>query len=305
MRWIDFENKKPTDTDIPGWPPWSKADWASWLTESERLLKALAKRDAAVRRYEALGQTKKAMSRLAGRNKFIENNSAHWGKLKPWLLALSHGKCWFTEGKEICSHYDVEHFRPKKEALNFDGTTRDGYWWLAFDYANFRIAGGVPNKKKGGYFPLHSDSRYSKSDARCEESEVPFLLDPICPTDPDLLAFDEEGNAIPTPSADNWATETGQWAKERALESIKRYKLNEHDTLPSARREVWGKVTGAIETFLKAKAAYHPVRNPAPKVTMNEKARFIRSLTKPDVELSSVARWCLLFRNDPDLSRLA
>ena len=43
-----------------------------------------------------------------------------------------------TEGRDICSHKDVEHFRPKKEAKNKDGTVRDGYWWLAFEYSNFR-----------------------------------------------------------------------------------------------------------------------------------------------------------------------
>lgn len=182
--------------------------------------------------------------------------------------------------------------------MNLDGTVRDGYWWLAFDYTNFRACGNVPNRKKGGWFPLHQDSLCSKFDARCEESETPYLLDPVNPTDPDLLAFDEEGNAIPAPSAD-------AWAKERVRVSIERLKLNDHDELPAERRKVWQDVTGAIEAFLKAKAAFHPKMNPAPKVTMDEKAKFIRSKTRPETELSSVARWCLLFRNDPDLARLA
>lgn len=201
-----------------------------------------------------------AASKMNERNELIDKQAAHWGKLKPWLFALSHGKCWFTEGKDICSHKDVEHFRPKKEAVNLDGTVRDGYWWLAFDYTNFRACGNVPNRKKGGWFPLHQDSLCSKFDARCEESETPYLLDPVNPTDPDLLAFDEEGNAIPAPSAD-------AWAKERVRVSIERLKLNDHDELPAERRKVWQDVTGAIEAFLKAKAAFHPKMNPAPKVT--------------------------------------
>ena len=30
----------------------------------------------------------------------------------------------------------------------------------------------------------------------------------------------------------------------------------------------------------------------------------VREMTSPAAELSAVARWCLLFRNDPQLSRL-
>lgn len=284
MRWIDFENKKPTDTNIAGWTPWSQAQWDAWLAESKRLLGELTKLNSE--------------GKIAERDKLIDDNAKHWGKLKPWLFALSYGKCWFTEGKDICSHKDVEHFRPKKEAKNLDGTDRGGYWWLAFDYTNYRACGNVPNRKKGGWFPLHEGSLCSKFEARCEESEVPYLLDPIISTDTDLLAFNEEGNAIPAPDAD-------AWGKERALMSIERFKLNEHDDLPAERRKVWQEVNGAIESFLKAKAAYHPQTNPAPRITMEEKARFIRNKTKPDAELSAVARWCLWFRNDRDLAKLA
>jgi hypothetical protein len=199
----------------------------------------------------------------------------------------------------------VEHFRPKSEAKNVDGTVRDGYWWLAFDYTNYRLAGGVPNAKKGGWFPLFDGTDCSTAEFRCEESEVPYLLDPTRSADPLLLAFDEEGNAIPIPSSDNWATEVGKWNKIRAEESIKRYKLNEHDALPAERRKVWIEISGAIKEFLEAKAKYHPIRNPTPSETMDQAARRIEAMTKPDVELSSVAKWCLLLRNDPDLGRLA
>lgn len=37
-----------------------------------------------------------------------------WGQLKPWLLSLSHDKCWFSEAADHFSNRDVEHFRPKK-----------------------------------------------------------------------------------------------------------------------------------------------------------------------------------------------
>ncbi|HRF06758.1 MAG TPA: hypothetical protein PLP32_19505, partial [Accumulibacter sp.] len=35
-------------------------------------------------------------------------------------MALSAGKCRFSEVRELYSHYDVEHFRPRKEAKVLD-----------------------------------------------------------------------------------------------------------------------------------------------------------------------------------------
>lgn len=99
MRWIDFENRKPTDKDIPGWTAWSQAKWDRWLTKSAEHLIELEK-------FHAAGQTTE-------RNKYIDDHSSHWGLLKPWLMALSHNKCWFSDTKDTYSHYDFEHFRPE------------------------------------------------------------------------------------------------------------------------------------------------------------------------------------------------
>jgi hypothetical protein len=304
MRHIDFKNKTPMDGNLPGWTPWSKAKWDEWLKASADLHAEADRLDAERKALEAAGDSKRASAKHAERNQFINSHSAHWGKLKPWLLKLSNGKCWFTDTTNNGSHYDVEHFRPKAEAKNLDGTVREGYWWLAFDYTNYRLAGGVPNTKKGGWFALCDGSPYSTSVSRCEESEVPYLLDPVKASDPLLLAFDEEGNAIPVPSLDNWSTEAGKWNKARAEESIKRYKLNDHDALPERRRKVWSDLTGAINEFLEAKAKFHHVRNPLPAETMEQAARRIEAFTRDDVEFSSVAKWCIALRNDPSLVRL-
>ncbi len=304
MRHIDFKNKTPMDKGIVGWEPWSKEKWEKWLKFSTDLHKKAALLDAKRIELEAAGDKEGAEKKHAERNEFISKNSAHWGQLKPWLFALSRGKCWFTDTTNNGSHYDVEHFRPKAEAKSTDGTERDGYWWLAFDYTNYRLAGGVPNAKKGGWFPLCDGSRCSTAQARCEESEVPYLLDPISPTDHLLLAFDEEGNAIPVPSANNWTEELDKWNKARADESIKRYKLNDHDALPGKRRETWQKVNEAIKEYTEAKKKYHPTNNPRPVETMEQAARRIEEMTKPEVEFSSVAKWCVIVRNIPELNRL-
>jgi len=299
MRWINYKHRKPTDKDIPGWNPWTKAQWDGWLKESARLNGEVKALNTATRKLAAAGKPKEAEAKIAERNTFIDDHADHWGELKPWLLAISHGKCWFTEGREIASHMEVEHFRPKKVAKNLDKTQRDGYWWLAFNYVNYRIAGNVPNRKKGGWFPLHKDSLCSRFDAQCEESETQYLLDPIEQTDVELLAFNEEGNAIPVPGT------TDPWQLERVDVSVKQLKLNEHDALPAARRTVWQAMTRAIDGFLDAKSKYRPGINPSPKAVMEEKLLQIREMTKPEAELSSVALWCLRFRNDPQLLRLA
>jgi len=293
MRWIDFQHRTPMES-ISGWVGWTRQQWDAWLEEADILLGEVACLNLEAEALCAAGHLQQANDKIKERNKYIDDHSSHWGKLKPWLFALSHGKCWFTEGRDICSHADVEHFRPKKEARGIDDAARDGYWWLAFDYRNFRASGNVPNRKKGGWFPLHKDSPCSRFTARCEESETYYLLDPVRQTDVALLAFDEEGKAIPRPGAN-------KWEKDRVMESIMRLKLNEHEALAEERVRVWQTVSREIDAYLDAKSRYRPGINPAPRETMEEKARHIRQMTREEAELSAVAAWCVRFRNEADL----
>ena len=303
MRWIDFENKKPTDA-YPNWEPWTIAAWTQWLEKSEELLNKMKKLNEEAERLRAKGDDETAADKISARNKLITDNGSHWGKLKPWLLALSHGKCWFSDTKDLFSNYDVEHFRPKKEAKDDKDSdqdsktvTRDGYWWLAFDSTNFRICGNVGNRKKGGWFPLKAGSLCSTFSVRCEESETPYLLDPTDPSDIDLIAFDEEGNVIPIPGATDWQ-------KERVNVSVKRLKLIEHEALTEARKRVWQKVSLEVEGYLTATAKSADGNNPAAKAKLSGHIRTLREMLRPDAPLSSVAHWCISFRNDPHLLKL-
>lgn len=281
MIFIDLENKLPTDADLPPDIRWTQAKWNAWLAESVRLVGELAKLDAT-------GQMKE-------RNELIDKHGGHWGKLKPWLLSLSGGKCWFTEARDIASHLDVEHFRPKKAARNVKGPERDGYWWLAFDYMNFRIAGTVPNRKKGAWFPLRFDSPCSTFTRRREGDEVPHFLDPTNAHDVTLLAFDEEGKAVPAPGIP-------RWDYVRVRRTVDRLKLSEHQALAEERRKVWQNTTKLINKYLQALAEMRTCA--AARERAKATARDIVVLTKPDAELSSVAKWCVRLRNDPQLSRL-
>ena len=281
MIFIDLENKLPTDANLPPNIRWTQAEWNAWLAESVRLVGELAKLDTK-------GQVKE-------RNELIDKHGSHWGKLKQWLLSLSDDKCWFTEARDIASHLDVEHFRPKKAARNVKGPERDGYWWLAFDYMNFRIAGTVPNRKKGVWFPLRFSSPCSTFTRRCEGDEVPHFLDPTNAHDVTLLAFDEEGKAVPAPGIP-------RWDYVRVRRTVDRLKLTEHQALTEERRKVWQRTTILINKYLQALAEARTSAAAREKVKVA--ARDIVCLTRPDAELSSVAKWCVRLRNDPQLSRL-
>lgn len=281
MIFIDLENKLPTDADLPAAVRWTKADWDAWVAESGRLVGELAKLDAA--------------GKIKERNELIDKHSGHWGKLKPWLLALSGGKCWFTEARDIASHLDVEHFRPKKAARNVRGPERDGYWWLAFDYTNFRIAGTVPNRKKGAWFPLRYSSPCSTYAKRCEGDEVPHFLDPTNAHDVTLLAFDEEGKAVPAPGVP-------RWDYVRVKRTVERLKLTEHQALAEERRKVWQRTAKLLDKYQRALAKAST--SAAARQEVRATACEITSLTKPESELSAVAKWCIRFSNKPALQRL-
>ena len=283
MIWIDLENKLPTDTDISGWSPWAEARWDAWQNKSNQLVAAMAALHGA--------------GNLAARNALIEDNNAHWGKLKPWLLALSAGKCWFSETRDTYSHLDVEHFRPKKEAKALDSIIRDGYWWLAFDYMNFRACGNVGNRKKGGWFPLQAGSLCSTYALRCEESEIAYLLDPVDIHDVNLLAFDEEGRAVAAPGI-------SAWERDRVTETVKCLKLNAHLPLAEARRKIWGDVTKLVDQYYRAKSRCREGGNPAARQKVKDLLLEVKEMTHVSAELSGVAKWCVLLRNDPQLSRV-
>lgn len=269
MIFIDMEGKKPDD---------------EWIQKSDDLTREL------IRLHQAGDK--------AGRNKVIDDHASHWGQIKDWLASLSHGKCWFSEAREIYSHMDVEHFRPKKEAKDLGGVERDGYWWLAFNYRNYRFCGNVGNRKKGGWFPLQEGSIQSSHDNLCEESESPYLLDPTNPDDVTLIVFDEEGLVRPS------CTDPGEWEYHRAVETIKRLKFNEHEPLVEERKRVWQETKRDIDIYLEAVQRARKGRNPAAKEKVEQSARRIQSRTRGTAVLSAVAKQCVRFRNNERLLRL-
>jgi uncharacterized protein (TIGR02646 family) len=119
-------------------------------------------------------------------------------------------KCWYCEAEEIRSDMPVDHFRPKNKVE--DDKQHDGYWWLAFDWQNYRCACTFCNSRRvfddteGGKacrFPLENpDERaFAPADQNKLNNERPYFLDPFNPDDEKLLWFDNDGLPLAKPSA--------------------------------------------------------------------------------------------------------
>lgn len=254
--------------------------------------------DAAwIAKADALVAQLKAAPDADTRNDIIDNNTAFWGQLKQWLLSLSHGKCWFSEAKDCFSHWDVEHYRPKKRSQDEDGTPHDGYWWLAFDWQNFRICGNAGNRKKGSYFPLRAGCARGQpfGDMRFEQ---PSLLDPIDEDDPVLLFFNLEGRAIPAPHVSD------AWERARVTCSVERYNLD-FPALMNGRKTVWAECWNRLQEYLREVALFQSQpNNVIARDRLKQAAKRVRELIREDQEFSAVARACVESAGDPRVTGL-
>jgi uncharacterized protein (TIGR02646 family) len=263
MRYINIEDKTPPE---------------EWCRKADELTRDLIKLDSPEER-----------------TKFIKRHKI-WKDLKEWLLELSHGKCWYSESKEIFSFYDVDHFRPKSRATQLDGTEREGYWWLAFDWRNYRISGSIGNRPhqgednkirgKADYFPLKKGSPEA-TDHNCDLcDEIIYLLDPTDPDDPPLLTFDESGYPKP-------AVPEGTWECERAKVTIELMHLD-FRPLVDERKKKWTKcillITRAQKLMEEQSKASSATKRAVLKFTLEE----LRKMSSEEVALSSTARACLL-----------
>ncbi len=223
-----------------------------------------------------------------------------WQELLVPLQKLSNNKCWYSEAQEVMSDMDVDHFRPKNEALQKDDhgkiLKRDGYWFLAYDWKNYRLSSIYSNRLrkdkhttedisfgKGAFFPL----RNGCSAATCVEElddEIIYLLDPTNPNDPDLLFFNDDGKAIPSVGIDE------PWDYERTIVSIDLYHLN-HTPLVEARQVVWNLCQRKIND-LKA-ITRKPKRSVRDEEKINSLKKDLRELITRNAEFSAVALACL------------
>lgn len=178
---------------------------------------------------------------LPEKKEYIRTNPI-WNQLQPIMLSLSNNKCWYSEAPIGNSDFEVDHFRPKsrsKQKFNYKDPKsksfilkENGYWWLAYEWSNYRLSGALANKirrdrlldcdethGKGDYFPLdNSDVGRTAADEGNINCEVPILLDPFSREDVSLITFDENGEAI--------SAGTSDYENDRVFQSIFYYHLD-------------------------------------------------------------------------------
>lgn len=137
-----------------------------------------------------------------------DNSWAHEEVIKA-LRSVIGNKCWYSEVHLDHTDPNVDHFRPKGSIREIDPASRgycgrcDGYWWLAFEPRNYRLAAVHSNQRRvfenteGGkwdYFPVFGERAAPKiAWKKIKEDYIP--LDPCRKSDVLLLWFDADGVA--------------------------------------------------------------------------------------------------------------
>jgi uncharacterized protein (TIGR02646 family) len=225
MRWIC---KDDVEAEL-------KAAWRQRAAEALALISAATSQD---KRKEILKKTSSAKI---------------WRDYYDLLPANLKKKCWYCEAEEIRSDVPVDHFRPKGEVE--DDNTHEGYWWLAFDWENYRCACTFCNSRRnfeeteGGKackFPLVDPGARAYSPAEDLALEVPDFLDPFEPDDEKLLWFDDDGCPEPKP-------ESTDCEARKVKNSIDIFHLNE-TKIVRKRNSIRIQVERYVETLRKGNA---------------------------------------------------
>src|SRR5712691_9066997 len=175
----------------------------------------------------------------------------------------------------------MDHHRPKGGVT--ENKDHPGYWWLAFNWRNFRFSCRHCNSKdtdpvtekvggKGNHFPLLAGEECRiKDECECQAyedlmMEYPMLLDPTEPDDPQLLGFDINGK--PGPTTENEQSDEYQ----RAEKSIEVYHLD-NGIANRRRKEIYQEICKCVrlyrvsQTMLQADKRDRAARELVKKVT--------------------------------------
>ncbi len=219
------------------------------------------------------------------RNAIIDSNDKLWRELEPWLNEISHGKCWYSEARDCAAYWHVDHFRPKKEIKDDNGDTYEGYWWLAFNWKNYRLAGGAINVRKSTKFPMREGTHWACTPKDDEDDEFPYLLDPVRPEDPCLLTFDEQGKAHP-------AEPDKEWHRQRAEFSIRILNLN-YDNLSRGRKLIWDLCERHAKDALRCHATIEVNPSASKKQKLKDAVLALRAMVCSNAEFSATAATCV------------
>lgn len=237
-------------------------------------------------------QLRKAPNATA-RATIIEKHEGLWRdeRIRGWLLRQFSNKCWYSEAYESVSSVHVDHYRPKgrvKESLG--GDTSDGYWWLAFDWSNYRICGQLLNVKKGDLFPVVEGPRCTADGTIALRLESPILIDPIDEDDVGLISYEKDEDACLAVCASDIA----EADKTRVTQSIEILGLNRLDRLNTKRAMYWDKCLQSIEEY-KTSTGPQPLR----KFAQASARKHLKEMITYEAEFSSVVLACIR-KNAPE-----
>jgi len=235
---------------------------------------------------EAVTQQLRAATDEAARNAIIDANQGLWrdDRIREWLLSQFNDKCWYSEAHESVSSIHVDHYRPKcRVKQELGGTTEDGYWWLAFDWTNYRICGQLLNVKKGDLFPIIEGVRCDANNPVSLHLEAPYLIDPL--TDETcLISYDEDEDGVRAVVAAG----IQEPESTRAEKTIEIMGLNLRDRLNRKRGDFWDTCKLHIADYKNAPGPY-ALRKIAQASAKTE----LKKMVGYDKEFSSVVAACV------------
>lgn len=220
------------------------------------------------------------------RKAIIEKSEKLWrdDRLRNWLLSRFNNKCWYTEAQDSVSAIHVDHYRPKGRVSDLDKNESDGYWWLAFDWTNYRMCGQLINVKKKDVFPFAEAQRGNPKDLGSLKLEAPLLIDPVT-DDAKLISYemDEDGcRAVPQEGID-------ESDLKRAAATIDILGLNRLDRLNQKRRDVWKLSADKVVEYVSAANDPQCMRMLRQAGAVVE----LKRLTAYETEFSSIADACI------------
>ena len=251
---------------INGTPP---ADWLADAQEyTDELNAATGKkeRDLIIKKYESLWTD---------------------DRIRDWLLAQFSNKCWYTEAKESISPIHVDHYRPKgRLRVDYADEGVEGYWWLAFDWNNYRIAGWLINSKKNDVFPILHGSRALPGDAASLELECPVLIDPRR-EEARLISYEKQDEEVCIAVRAAGIDATDGFRVDKTIEVLG---LNIRVKLNQKRAEYWDRCSEEIANYKSTSAS---AAEAVKWVLRSNSIVNLKKMIKYEAEFSSVAEACI------------
>jgi hypothetical protein len=233
---------------------------------------------------QAVTDQLRTVTSKAEREAIIEKKQSLWrdDRIRNWLLKQFNNKCWYTEAYDSVSSIHVDHYRPKGRVRDLAGNEDDGYWWLAFNWKNYRICGQLINVKKSDVFPVVEEPR-ATSESQLK-LEAPLIIDPR-EEEARLISYEKDEDAcIAVPSAD--INESERFRAEKTIELLG---LNRLTKLNQKRAEFWDNCLMTIADYKGGAADPQAIR-------LVNQAFAIKELKKKvsyEVEFSSVSEACI------------